>query len=301
MLSICVPIYNFDVSDLVDSLNRQTSLLDIPHEIICIDDGSLEIYRKKNKEICEKYGKYIELQANIGRAKIRNLFLQHIQYKYLLFLDCDSKIISADFLNKYIYVLKNKEYGVICGGRIYDKIRPVRKKLLRWRYGHKRESMPADVRRLNPCKSFMTNNFVIQRNILNSIKFDERIVKYGHEDTLFGFQLKRRNIAIFHIDNPVLNGFLEDNSEFVAKTEAGLENLVNIYDNSGCAPELIEDVTLLKYYRKISRLRMTWIIAMKFTILKPILKLFLTTGLAPLWIFDFYKLGYFLKKMAAGN
>ena len=72
-LSICVPVFNFDVTELVKKLDKQAGLLSVPFEIVCIDDCSDEKFIKINKEICSKYGKYIELKENIGRSKIRNL------------------------------------------------------------------------------------------------------------------------------------------------------------------------------------------------------------------------------------
>ena len=40
MLSILIPIYNFDVQELVQKLHQQASLLAIAFEIVCVDDGS---------------------------------------------------------------------------------------------------------------------------------------------------------------------------------------------------------------------------------------------------------------------
>jgi hypothetical protein len=40
MLSILIPIYNFDVRRLVSELDRQAALLDVSCEICCLDDAS---------------------------------------------------------------------------------------------------------------------------------------------------------------------------------------------------------------------------------------------------------------------
>ena len=40
MLSILIPVYNFDVLPLVKKLNMELTKVDFLYEIICIDDAS---------------------------------------------------------------------------------------------------------------------------------------------------------------------------------------------------------------------------------------------------------------------
>lgn len=293
MISICIPVYNFDVTGLVVTLHQQALRQNVAAEVICIDDCSDARFREINKETCNTYGKYIQLEENVGRARIRNLFLKYAMFDYLLFLDCDSVLISSNFIKKYTETIIKEDPKVICGGRIYNDIKPSKQKLLRWKYGRKKESVNAVMRRRHPHHSFITSNFAIHRDTLSTIKFDERLVQYGHEDTLFGFQLKKNNISISHIENPILNGYLEDNEEFLDKTELGLSNLVCILQFLNYDPEFIEDVTLLRYHRKVRRLRLDLFISFTFSLLKPALRLNLSKGFANLFWFDFYKLGYF--------
>ncbi|RPH33161.1 MAG: glycosyltransferase family 2 protein [Bacteroidales bacterium] len=289
MISICIPVYNFDVTPLVRELLMQAKLLTVPYEIILIDDCSGKEYKSINAKVCEKEV-YIQLAENIGRAKIRNLFLSYTQYDNLLFLDCDSLVVRNDFLQKYIDVINQRSYNVVCGGRVYDLKRPERSKMLRWKYGIGRESQPVEVRRRFPNKSFMTSNFLINRKILASIRFDERIRDYGHEDTLFGYALKLKGIPIDHIDNPILNGDLEDNWEYLAKTEKGIVNLLHILDFVNYEEDFINDVSLLRFYSKVKRFKK--MIGVIFLWMKPLIKLLLARGFVNLFLFDFYKLGF---------
>jgi hypothetical protein len=41
------------------------------------------------------------------------------------------------------------------------------------------------------------------------------LTTYGHEDTLFGYQLRINGISFQHIENPVLNSNLDDNQQFL--------------------------------------------------------------------------------------
>ncbi len=51
MLSILIPVYNFDVRKLVHQLHEQGLLLEIPFEIICVDDASFIEFTEINASI----------------------------------------------------------------------------------------------------------------------------------------------------------------------------------------------------------------------------------------------------------
>ncbi len=102
MISICIPIYNFNVVNLIDTIVNQGENSKKIFEIICIDDNSSEKTLKLNSEISfHESVKYLTLKENIGRSKIRNLFLENANYANLLFIDCDCSIQSENFLEKY--------------------------------------------------------------------------------------------------------------------------------------------------------------------------------------------------------
>lgn len=297
MISICIPVFNFKVDELVRKLDIQAYRLEVPSEIILIDDGSEKSYQEYNKKSC-KQAKYIQLEKNIGRASIRNLFLKYASFDYLIFLDCDSVIIRDDFLVQYLDAIQKHPEGVICGGREYDDKPPVRNQRLRWKYGIKRESKPVIQRNKNPNVSFMTNNFAIHRKILEENQFDERLIKYGYEDTLFAYELKKLHTKIVHIDNPVLNGHLEKNAVFLQNTEKAMANLVFILKQHNYDKNLIDDITVLRIFYKLFNLRK--FISFSFMIGKPFIKFFLSKGYANLFLFDFYKLGILSQKFESG-
>lgn len=294
MLSICIPIYNFDVNPLVSALDIQLKKLDSQVKLILIDDSSDIEYKKLNESICSNF-QYIKLEQNIGRSSIRNLFLKYTKSDYLLFLDCDSLIVDDLFIEKYIEEIKKGEEGVICGGRVYQQTSPGKNKLLRWKYGLIKESQTAAIRNIAPNHSFMTNNFVVKKEILQNIQFDERLKNYGHEDTLFGFELLKAGIQIKHIENPVDNGDIEDNNVFLEKTEKGIQSLVAILKYMNYDTELIKMIKLARVMMKIQSMKMLWLISLTFFFLKPLLKYTLINGPISLWAFDFYKLGLLIQ------
>ncbi len=291
MLAVCIPIYNFDVTELATQLEQQITTS--PFEILLIDDCSLQEYKSINHTICKKHT-YIELDKNIGRAKIRNLFLSYSSADYLLFLDCDSKITSNSFIENYIAAIQNNtKTAVFCGGRVYQNKPPSRNQQLSWKYGIKRESKSVKERANNPYQSFMTNNFVVQRSVLASIPFDERLTQYGHEDTLFGYALKQSSHPILHLDNPILNGDIETNESYLQKTHLAIENLVTILETTPNKESFIADIKLLSFYYQLKQLHITKPV---FFLAPVINRLFLglmsNYGIVSLTLFNYYKLYY---------
>lgn len=292
MLSICIPVYNFNVNRLLESLNEQTKQMDEMIEIVLIDDCSDKEYKELNREICQQHI-YIELDENIGRSKIRNLFLKYTKYQNLLFLDCDSYIFTSDFLKKYEIEIKQNNFAVIFGGRVYENKKPPRTQMLSWKYGVYKESKNALERGKTPNKSFMTNNFVIKREILENIRFDERLTRYGHEDTLFGIALLQHEIEITHIENPVLNGDIETNAVYLKKTEEGINNLLFIEKGIDETSLFKTNVSLLDFYHRIKAKGYLLLIDTLYTVLKKPIRWLLLKGFVNLKLFDLYKLGYY--------
>ena len=102
---------------------------------------------------------------------------------------------------------------------MYDSHNDLQSKfMLHWLHGLKREQSFAKDRNIQPNRSFKTNNFFIEKKVFNKVRFNENIQGYGHEDTLFGYELDKQNFTIFHIDNPVVHLGLESSEEFLRKT-----------------------------------------------------------------------------------
>lgn len=293
MLSICIPVYNHNVNLLCNTLLCMSKSQSQAVEIILIDDASHHVYHEQNKKLAGEKIKYIRLNKNIGRARIRNLFLKYARYDYLLFLDCDSLMIKTDFLSNYLSMI-NKKTEVICGGRIYEEKKVEKKYRLRQNFGIKRECIKANVRCKNPYNSFMSNNFLIRKETLQRIHFEEQLEGYGHEDTLFGYRLKQNKINIQHIDNPLLHNFDEDNREFILKTEQAIENLLFINKNL-LVDDFFKEVKLLSVFTKLKKYGFDKVLSVSFVYFLPLLRKILINFGGGLFLFDVYKLLYIIK------
>lgn len=294
LISVCLPIFNSDATSLVNKLVEQANFLENKFEIVVIDDCSSIDWKLKNESI-QNICNYIELSENSGRSKIRNLFLNHAKGEFFLFIDGDSEIISDNFLADYLNFIEKNNPEVLVGGSVYQTQRPKRSHFLRWKYSVCRESKSAE-KRENVNFGFKTNNFLIQKSLFAETLFNETLSGYGHEDTLFGFQLSRKKIKIQHIENPVLNKHLDSNEVFLRKTENAIGNLVQLYTMSEHFRE-IKEIKLIHFYEKITQQRLISIVSILFTLVKPILFVLLKSGYFRLWMFDFYKLGLFIRKI----
>lgn len=296
MISICIPVYNFDVRPTVERLASQMSQLSVEAEIVCIDDCSTVSFPVPDVAP-ECHFQWIGLEHNVGRARIRNMFLRYARHDYLLFLDCDS-LIPDGFLRRYIAQIASLQSpeSVVCGGRVYDAHDNTRRQRLRYRYGTQCESKAAAVRSNAPYKSFMTNNFIVHRAVLERVPFDERISQYGHEDTLFGYCLMQQGVPVIHLDNPVVNGDVESNREFLRKTQAGVQSLVEIYRRLGHDSAFVGQVALLKFYRRVQDARLIWAVRLGYGLSHRLLEWAFARGLCVnMTLFAFYKLGLFVQ------
>ena len=118
MISILIPIYNFDVRLLVQKLHYQGNLLTVDFEIICVDDASSEDFKAINQTVGGLSAvRLIELDKNIGRAAIRNFLASKAQFPYLLFMDGDSAPLDKNYLKRYQNQLSPT--ALLYGGRCY--------------------------------------------------------------------------------------------------------------------------------------------------------------------------------------
>ncbi len=292
MLSICIPVYNYDVSKLLSQLDKQCSVLNIQYEILVFEDGSDS--NKVNSLENYKNVKHIVRKDNSGRSKARNILADNARFDKLLFLDCDSETGADDFIKNYI---DNSEKTVVCGGTIYKESQYKKEFSLRYWYGIKREMISGDLRNSNVNQSFTTNNFLISRSVFEKIKFREFLTKYGHEDSLFGYELKHSGINILHIDNPVVHVGLESNQVFLDKTKNAIDNLIVIEKSKLVDTGFTAEISLVRAYKKLKRTGLKGLVKLFFsTFEKTIVKNLLYSTKPSMFLFDVYKLAYYCKK-----
>lgn len=296
-LSICIPVYNFEVKELVDELNDQIKSSKLAAEIILIDDASLPDYRLRNMPLENQVEHFIFLDKNVGRSVIRNLFLYFAKGDFMLFLDCDGKITDPLFLKNYLnYIKNNPKTKVIYGGRKVAEQPPSSCQMLRWKFAVERENMLKEKRLEVPYLSFQTNNFVVKKTVLEKVNFNPEFQRYGYEDLLFAMDLKEKNTQIDHLDNPIFNNDLETNEDYLYKVEESIDSLSRMMKNKKIKDK-ISEIKLVKAFHFLQNSGgESWFLKL-FELRKEKTKIKLQKGNANLRYLDFYKLGLLVEKM----
>jgi glycosyltransferase involved in cell wall biosynthesis len=257
VLSILIPLYNYNASALVLKLHSLASVEGIPFEIICIDDASSQIYSQNAELSTLSNVTYQRLDKNIGRSALRNLLAQQAQYPYLLFIDTDMAVLFDDYLQQYLQ--HANEYDLIYGGIVYEPDLKNATHALRWKYGQYREQIPYYERKNNPYFTVKTCNLFIKREVFNSIKFNENIREYGHEDTLFSVEIARRKLTVLHVHSPLFHLGLEDADTYLCKVETACQSLYFIAKNYLSEEEKYH-IRLLYFYTRIQKMGLLWLL-----------------------------------------
>ena len=289
MLSILIPTYNYNAFSLVNELQKQAKETGIEFEILVLDDGSQKLETENNKINELDFCSFEILKENIGRSAIRNLLAKKASFDNLLYLDSDTIPVANDFISNYLIHL-NEEEKIVYGGIQYQKQKPKKSQLLRWKYGHLREALCVKTREENPYLRFLTLNFMIKKSVFEKVNFNETIPNLRHEDTLFSYELKQAKIPIIHIENPVFHLGLDDFEMAIKKENESIIALKFLIENNHIPKNYI-GLSCLFY--SIQKMKLVFIAAFFFRITKPFLLKNLASKNPSLFVFDIYRLGYF--------
>ena len=287
------------------------------------------------------YCQYIERPQNAGRSAIRNYLAQVAHYKHLLFLDGDVVIDRPNFVQTYLAhrtdadviigtlhfsrektacetteetmeqtkITKEEQQKAKSGVKdakneakgAKNEVKKTTEPMLyddNLKYRYEQQFLaqhPVKKRMQQPYASFRTTNFMVRRDLLLTYPFDETFHEYGYEDTLFGKQLKEHGATLIHLDNAATIADYEDNATFVAKTEESLRTL------AAHAHQLQGYSTLLHTANKLKCLHLQPLIAFVFKLFKGLLHKNLCSNSPSVFLFNVYKLGYYINLTCSIN
>ena len=288
MLSILVPIYNYNVYPLVAELHKQCTECGINFEILCQDDASQSTLNTFNESVnALSHCSFVTLEENLSHRENRNSLAKQAKYDFLLFIDGDSIITHADYIKKYI--ANFKDYDVIYGGRLHPEKCPSNNQKLRWKYGKFIEDKSAENRNKNSYQSLLFNNTVIKKERFDQVKFDKDKKKYGHDDTQLSYELSLLKVKINHIENPVLHGDIDTNFNYLNKIKESLENLILLYQEQKID---IKFVRLLQLYHFFNKTGAALVISKIYGIFEKSLLKNLTGNNPNLILFNWFRVGY---------
>ena len=261
MISILVPVFNQDVTLLVNTLHQQAKAAGIIAEILVMDDGSTSPSAKSaNAQLPDSLNTvtYLPLPLNVGRHLIRHKMAMAAQYNQLLFLDADSGIPDDGWLQRYLDTSSNNT--VLVGGRIYHH-HQLGQEPLHSKYGKAREDKGAEKRNRHPYRSFMTCNVMFPKKVFLSLLIDARLTGYGHEDTFIGLQLEQQSVPVLHINNPVFHDEVITDQQFIRKQKEAIQSLWLLYNSYSKQLSFEKSVRLIKTHALLQKIAGgTWLL-----------------------------------------
>lgn len=288
MLSVLIPTYDENVVALATALSEQIAQLPEGGELIIVDQASNGAFASANQSINSlPHSQYISWNEKRGRAANRNHLADIAKGDWLLFLDSDTEVISPNLLLSFWN--EREEKGVVCGKMVYTDVQPPGDLRLRWKYGRAREMRSAHERNKHPFNSFLSFAFLIHRNSFNLVRFNEEIVEYGHEDTLFGKRLAHEFIRVKHTDIPLLHTGIIPADEFLEKVRQSIRSLEVLTENG----HVDEDFRVYALQQRLAKMHLDTLAAGFFKICRKAMERNLTSRHPSLTLLDIYKLTYF--------
>ena len=289
MLSICIPTYNTDCSELLDVLAKQISQLEETIEVLVCDDFSTA-YVRENQEACERNGfSFFENQSNLGSISTRIKLAKISSFNWLLFVDADMLPKTDEYVINYTNFITFNNADIAIGGCCYAKgIKPFS---LRLRYGRHREEISTGKRQLNPYNSILFGNILIKKELFSEVFYDFQDNAYG-EDIYLSSSLKSLNKDIVHLPNETYHFGLENNREFVKKIQKSGEMHARLDSNSTSD---LSHIKLVKTYSLLKKYKLNNPLKLALTITSPFFKTVLYVFGGPILFVDLLRLFYFLK------
>ncbi|GAA3610862.1 glycosyltransferase [Flavivirga amylovorans] len=288
MLSILIPVYNYNISNLIFEIHKQAINANIKFEIICYDDNS-EKHISENKSAIDSlnYSSIIISKENIGRTDARQLLSNKAAYDWLLFLDADVIPKSDNFIQHYIEKT-NSIYDVIYGGFAYNKEKPSNDAILRWKYGKTFEEIDAKKRNLTPYQLIISANFFIRKSVFEEINSKINKKSYGL-DNYFAALLKQNNFRVLHVNNEVYHHGLESSILYLKKVEECIITLLWLYDGK----KMVEhNNKLLSVFTNVKRFKVNYLMNLFYHIFNSKIKKNLLSKNPNLFLLQLYKLSY---------
>lgn len=286
-ISVLIANYNWDVSILIKELHKQLIASKVAFEILCYDNSKGSSFESSNEKLnALDFVTYRLEHHYIGRSQNRNKLALDAKHGWFLFLDGDSAIPNPEFIANYLTT--SKSAMVVCGGTAYAEKPLNENQLLRWTYGKEREEIRSELRNEKANSGFSSFNFLIKSEAFELVGFNNELTQYGHEDTLFGQDLRKHHFNVLHINNPLVHLGLDENQVFLEKTRNAIQNLKTLVDS-----KILENESkLTSYYLRLSKTRTKKVISALFKRNKNRWEKNLCGQAPNMRTFDLYRLGY---------
>lgn len=288
MISICIPLYNYDVRELLQNLVSQLTENSVKWEILISDDASSQIHLTEQNLQCiqqmEKFPiHYFTQKKNLGNAANRNFLGSKAKFPWIIFLDADVLPVHSNFIEKYCQALTESKSSILTGNIEYKNSES---HSLRQKYGRKKEvrtSLPEEISSVLEARGA---NFAIKTSVFLENNFPQLQEQYGFVDTMFFLQFPEN--ALQPIQNPVYHLGIETNTLYVEKVHSSIRNALYIYINF---PNVASQITLIQYFTKYKIV--SGLMLLLYSVFGKLIKRNLESNHSSLFLLQLYKLLYF--------
>jgi len=288
MISVLIPIYNYNVTPLIYNLHELLVKSKVPFEILGFEDGSKTSFVKKNNDVAGlPYTSLLVSEENLGRIKARQILCEKAKYDWLLFLDADTIPKNEDFITVYLNII-SEDYDAIFGGIYYEKQKPHKDNILRWKYGQEKEEVKAAKRMLAQYKHVVSANMLIKKSLFKDFNSEIKVDSYGM-DSYFGLKLKKLEARIIHIDNEVFHLGIEKSIDFLNKKEEASETLLRLLSQNKTS---FRENHLLNVFKVLKRYKLNYLFSLIYMWFKTILKTNLLGANPSIKLLQLYRISY---------
>lgn len=285
-LSILIPCYNHDCTELVNTLAQQCRGIDgLSYEIVIVDDGSTDDVIVAGNMLLESIEQvvYKLCPKNKNRSCMRNSLPSFGKYEWQLHINANVHVEKSTFILSYLKAVVG-DVKLVCGNTsAYYSLTNLRCRYERSFYSRN----DIDYNNSHPYNHFRNTNYLCHRSVFDKVHYDETIQGYGYEDFLWGQDLKRNKIPMLYIDNPVMYDTDVDNLSYLKNIE---ESLMTLHLHA----EKLADTSILRFIATLDTYNLVPIVKVLHRLLEPIEKILLNRFLPSYHLLNLYKLGHYL-------
>ncbi len=232
-LSVLIPFYRDDPSDLIEALSEEAPALAGSVELIVLDDGSGDdelAERVRNRiRASQLPARFIRLKKNEGRSRGRNRLTSSARGGSYLFLDSDMLPDSGSFLRTWADLVARQDPAVAFGGFSLLQAPQDAAFAVHRAMSQRSECIPYQQRALQPEKYVYTSNLLVRRDVFVAEAFDSEFSGWGWEDVEWAMRVARR-FRVIHLDNPATHLGLESADRLAGKYEQSVANFARVVD-----------------------------------------------------------------------
>lgn len=224
-LSIIIPVYN-GVKYIKECLDSIIDEIDDTVETIIIDDGSTD----GSEEVYSKYHqiKFYKNQ-NHGVSYSRNFGITKATGKYIMFVDCDDRLIKGWYHTIKKIISENDSDDIIYFSQKFEKKFPTKETIVEsiigYNYHGMKVNMASACSKLYKRKFIKNSKIIFSENIINGedLLFNINAIFHTNKYSVVSYsfyQYRLNYVSATHIYNPI---FFQSNTTFLKKLEETLE------------------------------------------------------------------------------